>query len=117
MNAKELIYDRFIAPLQKPRASYIGIEIEMPVVNLSGEKTEKSVCIDAVRKGNRVISDLRRISLTTKEFATKRYVTIQATFSRLTAPTTILKYPSDVCARFTRRRRDSAIMSALLTEN
>ena len=43
MNAQKLIYDRFIAPLKKPRASYIGIEIEMPVVNLSGEKTDKSV--------------------------------------------------------------------------
>lgn len=43
MNAQKMIYDRFIAPLKKPRASYIGIEIEMPVVNLSGEKTDKSV--------------------------------------------------------------------------
>ena len=50
MNAQELIYDRFIAPLKKPRASYIGIEIEMPIVNLSGAKTEKAVCIDAVEK-------------------------------------------------------------------
>ena len=43
MNPQEIIFDHFIAPLQKPRASYIGIEIEMPVVNLSGEKTDKSV--------------------------------------------------------------------------
>ena len=50
MNAQKLIYDRFIAPLKKPRASYIGIEIEMPVVNLSGEKTDKSVSIAAVHK-------------------------------------------------------------------
>ena len=47
MNAQKLIYDRFIAPLKKPRASYIGIEIEMPVVNLSGEKNDKSVSIAA----------------------------------------------------------------------
>ena len=47
MNAQNLIYDRFIAPLQKPRANYIGIEIEMPVVNLSGEKTDKTI----VRQG------------------------------------------------------------------
>ena len=47
MNAQKLIYDRFIAPLKKPRASYIGIEIEMPVVNLSGEKTDKFVSIAA----------------------------------------------------------------------
>ena len=50
MNAQKLIYDRFITPMQKPRASYIGIEIEMPVVNLSGEKTDKAVCIEAVTK-------------------------------------------------------------------
>lgn len=50
ISAKELIYNNFITPLQKPRASYIGIEIEMPIVNLSGEKTEKYVCIDAVEK-------------------------------------------------------------------
>ena len=50
MNAQKLIYDRFIAPLKKPRASYIGIEIEMPVVNLSGKRTDKSVSIAAVHK-------------------------------------------------------------------
>ena len=48
--AKELIFDRFIAPLQKPRANYIGIEIEMPIVNLNGEKTDKAVSIAAVKK-------------------------------------------------------------------
>ena len=50
MNAQNLIYDRFISPLQKPRSNYIGIEIEMPVVNLSGGKTDKSVSISAVNK-------------------------------------------------------------------
>lgn len=50
MNAQKLIYDRFIAPLQKPRTNYIGIEIEMPVVHLGGEKTDKSVTIAAVKK-------------------------------------------------------------------
>ena len=50
MNAQELIHNHFIAPLQRPRSSYIGIEIEMPIVNLSGEKTEKSICINAVEK-------------------------------------------------------------------
>ena len=48
--AKELIFDRFIAPLQKPRANYIGIEIEMPIVNLNGEKTDKTAGIAAVKK-------------------------------------------------------------------
>lgn len=49
-NAKELIFERFISPLQRPRAKYIGIEIEMPVVNLNGDKTDKSVSIRAVNK-------------------------------------------------------------------
>lgn len=53
MNPQEIIFDHFIAPLQKPRASYIGIEIEMPVVNLSGEKTDKAVFIEAVTKAIR----------------------------------------------------------------
>lgn len=48
--AQELIYNRFITPLEKLRSSYIGIEIEMPVVNLAGGKTEKTVSIDAVGK-------------------------------------------------------------------
>lgn len=50
MNAQELIYEHFITPIQKPRTSYIGIEIEMPIVNLKGEKTDKAVSIDAVGK-------------------------------------------------------------------
>ena len=48
--AKELIFERFISPLQKPRANYIGIEIEMPIVNLTGDKTDKAVSIAAVQK-------------------------------------------------------------------
>lgn len=47
---KKLIFERFISPLQKPRENYIGIEIEMPVINLIGEKTDKTVSIDAVQK-------------------------------------------------------------------
>lgn len=48
--AKKLIDDRFIAPLHRPRANYIGIEIEMPIINLTGDKTEKAVSIEAVQK-------------------------------------------------------------------
>lgn len=48
--ANESIFDRFISPLQKPRANYIGIEIEMPIVNLNSEKTDKAVSIAAVQK-------------------------------------------------------------------
>ena len=50
--ANELIFDRFISPLQKPRANYIGIEIEMPIVHLNSEKTDKAVSIAAVQKAN-----------------------------------------------------------------
>ena len=42
-NAKELIRRRFIEPITSPRTNYIGIEIEMPVVSLKGEKTDQSV--------------------------------------------------------------------------
>ena len=49
-SAKELIYDRFITPTQKSRTNYIGIEIEMPIVNLKGTKNDKAFCIDAVTK-------------------------------------------------------------------
>ena len=62
MNAQNLIYDRFISPLQKPRSNYIGIEIEMPVVNLSGEKTDKSVSIAAVNKA------IKHFSFTPQKF-------------------------------------------------
>lgn len=50
MNVQKLINNRFIAALQKPRTNYIGIEIEMPIVNLRGEKTNKSVSIAAVNQ-------------------------------------------------------------------
>ena len=46
MNSREIIFERFIAPLKKKRCNYIGIEIEMPLVNLNG-KTDKAVCTDA----------------------------------------------------------------------
>ena len=49
-SAKELIYDRFITPTRKSRTNYIGIEIEMPIVNLKGTKNDKAFCIDAVTK-------------------------------------------------------------------
>lgn len=48
--AKELIYDRFIKPIQTPHGNYIGIEIEMPIVNLNGDKTAKDVSAAAAAK-------------------------------------------------------------------
>lgn len=37
------LYDRYIAPIKKSRTSYIGVEIEMPIVNLGGEAVDFSV--------------------------------------------------------------------------
>ena len=40
---KAALYDRYIAPTEKNKDNYIGIEIEMPVVNLSGEATDFAI--------------------------------------------------------------------------
>lgn len=48
-HAQELIEQRFIAPTKESRPSYIGIEIEMPVVQLAGQKTDKAASIHAFR--------------------------------------------------------------------
>ena len=47
--AKELIRQHFIEPTTSPRTNYIGIEIEMPVVSLKGEKTDQSVSAAALK--------------------------------------------------------------------
>ncbi|MBQ1899090.1 MAG: glutamylcysteine synthetase [Ruminococcus sp.] len=52
-NAKELIRRRFIEPTTSPRTNYIGIEIEMPVVPLKGEKTAQSVSAAALKEAAR----------------------------------------------------------------
>lgn len=39
----EALYKRYIEPTEKNKENYIGIEIEMPVVNLSGEPTDFDV--------------------------------------------------------------------------
>ncbi len=44
---KELLYEKYIAPTEKPRTKYVGIEIEMPIVNLSGEATDYAVAQQA----------------------------------------------------------------------
>lgn len=40
------IYERYIAPTMTKRPSYIGVEVEMPVVNLSGEAVDEAVSIE-----------------------------------------------------------------------
>lgn len=47
MISKEMnqaIYDKYVAPTKKDRKKYIGIEIEMPIVNLNDEAVEEDLC-------------------------------------------------------------------------
>ena len=45
-NIRKAIYDKYIAPTKKERPDYIGVEIEMPVVNLSGKAVDEAVSIE-----------------------------------------------------------------------
>ena len=40
----ELLKKRYIVPMKEDGAVYIGIELEFPIVNLSGEATDEQVC-------------------------------------------------------------------------
>ena len=42
---RKAIYDKYIAPTTKERPDYIGVEIEMPVVNLCGQPVDEAVSI------------------------------------------------------------------------
>jgi gamma-glutamylcysteine synthetase len=42
---RKAIYDKYIAPTTKERPDYIGVEIEMPIVNLSGQPVDEAVSI------------------------------------------------------------------------
>ncbi len=44
---RQAIYDKYIAPTQKQRPDCIGVEIEMPVVNLSEEPVDERVALAA----------------------------------------------------------------------
>lgn len=44
------IYDKYIAPTKKERKKYIGIEIEMPIVNLNKEAVEEDICQRVVKE-------------------------------------------------------------------
>lgn len=39
----EALYERYIAPTKKKREKYIGVEIEMPIINLSGKAVDFSI--------------------------------------------------------------------------
>ena len=43
----ETLYNKYIAPTEKPRSTSIGIEIEMPVVNLTGNAVDENIVIEA----------------------------------------------------------------------
>ena len=47
---RECLYKKYITPTERTGEDYIGIEIEMPVVNLSGEATDFSVTQGAAGK-------------------------------------------------------------------
>ena len=47
---RNAIYEKYIAPTKAERPGFIGVEIEMPVVNLGGKPVEESVCIKEQRE-------------------------------------------------------------------
>ncbi|MBR3420251.1 MAG: hypothetical protein IKG82_16360 [Oscillospiraceae bacterium] len=44
------IYDKYIAPTKQKRPDYIGVEIEMPVVNLADAPVDEAVPIAAAEQ-------------------------------------------------------------------
>lgn len=46
----EALYNKYIAPTHEPRSSSIGIEIELPVVELSGKAVDENAVISAADK-------------------------------------------------------------------
>ena len=46
---RQAIYEKYIAPTQKQRPDYIGVEIEMPVVNLANEPVDETVALAVSR--------------------------------------------------------------------
>ena len=42
-DVKELLYDRYIKPTENRKESFAGIEVELPIVNLSGAGTDHTV--------------------------------------------------------------------------
>ena len=49
-NIRNAIYEKYIAPTKKNRPDYIGVEIEMPVVNLEGKPVDEAVSISVAEK-------------------------------------------------------------------
>ncbi|EWM52245.1 glutamylcysteine synthetase [Ruminococcus flavefaciens] len=49
-NIRKAIYDKYIAPTKKERPDYIGVEIEMPVVDLGGTPVDENISISVAEK-------------------------------------------------------------------
>lgn len=49
-SVRKAIYDKYIVPTKKERTDYIGVEIEMPVVNKNGAPVDEKISIDAASK-------------------------------------------------------------------
>ncbi|MBR6386126.1 MAG: glutamylcysteine synthetase [Ruminococcus sp.] len=47
---RKVIYDKYIAPTKKERPDYIGVEIEMPVVNLNGKPVDENISLETAEK-------------------------------------------------------------------
>ena len=50
IDIRKAIYDKYIAPTKKERPDYIGVEIEMPVVNLDGQAVDEAVSIETAER-------------------------------------------------------------------
>ena len=42
---RRAVYEKYIVPTKAERPDYIGVEIEMPVVNLTGEPVDEQIAI------------------------------------------------------------------------
>ena len=53
---RSMIYDKYIRPTEKRSETYAGVEIELPIINLSGEATDHSVSRNAMNAAVRHFS-------------------------------------------------------------
>ena len=44
VDIREKVYERYIKPTEEDRKDYVGVEIELPIVNISGLETNHEVC-------------------------------------------------------------------------
>lgn len=62
---KELIFDNYIAPMKDKKGTYVGVEIELPIVNLKGEATDHDTARKAFNKA------VEKLGLTGTKFDAK----------------------------------------------